>query len=282
MQAYRKSDLAQFSCRTQDVCGEEDGDLNPDYFKDANTLGEFRKIFEPHWNTAIDDVQQRKISGDAKFVISAGWSAFTSTTPITMVHGAQIYERELRSVIPLIVEKEKIPLALSMKVEIDPSFLKSVVTKNLLNGTWLFFNQNWTIIHNDTNVFFITSDSPSAILPLPIPGGRAARLLPISPHCCVYAEMDMARGKETFDLSRPPKGDVRHVTATKKQVKIVNRLTVMHASDLVFSKYRDAGIAALVFKYQNYGVQVIQTTLPTPDGSIIGASLHVGRKKVLV
>jgi len=42
------------------VCAPEaGGDLNPDYFKDPAVLGQFRAIFEPRWDAAIDAVEKR-------------------------------------------------------------------------------------------------------------------------------------------------------------------------------------------------------------------------------
>jgi hypothetical protein len=175
IQAYRKSDLKQFPCWPADVCAERDGDRNPDYFLDPAVLGQFRSIFEPHWGAAVGALQNGRMRAEDKFVIAGYWANLTVTTPAWRLIGTDLYERDLRSVLPIFMKGHPaLEKRVKFTVEIDPKFVKAVVTKHLLPGTWLFYNQKWSILSNDTAYPFLTSDNPSAILPPEVIGGPTA------------------------------------------------------------------------------------------------------------
>jgi hypothetical protein len=70
IQAYRKPSGVPFPCWPESVCTETGGDLNPRYFKDPAVLGQFRTIFEPRWNLAIEAVEKHKLTIEDKFVIA--------------------------------------------------------------------------------------------------------------------------------------------------------------------------------------------------------------------
>src|SRR4051812_16924823 len=56
LHAYRKTDGREFPCWPKDVCTEWDGDLNDAFPENPGVLGDFRKIFEPYWNPAVQTI----------------------------------------------------------------------------------------------------------------------------------------------------------------------------------------------------------------------------------
>ena len=68
--AYRKTDLNQFPTRPADICREIDGDVIPDFLSNPTILGDFRAIFEPQWNPAIDELLTGKYSDAGKMTIA--------------------------------------------------------------------------------------------------------------------------------------------------------------------------------------------------------------------
>jgi hypothetical protein len=93
MRAYRKSDLKEFPCWPADVCREQDGDRNPNYFADPTLLGQFRSIFEPRWDAAVDALQSGRMTAEDKFIIAGYWANLTATTPAWRTIGNQLFSR---------------------------------------------------------------------------------------------------------------------------------------------------------------------------------------------
>jgi hypothetical protein len=144
IQAYRKSGGAPFPCWPESVCAEADGDRNPKYFKDANVLGEFRSIFEPRWDAAVDAIEKRKITSDDKFVIAGYWANLLAATPAWRKIGKQLFERELLSITPMIMRNRPAPDSLKnvdLTVEVDEDYIKAVATRQLLSGALQLYHQ---------------------------------------------------------------------------------------------------------------------------------------------
>jgi uncharacterized protein DUF4238 len=207
MQAYRKPSGASFPCWPGSVCAEAGGDLNPKYFQDSAVLGQFRAIFEPRWDAAIDAVEMRKLTIDDKFVIAGYWANLLAATPVWRKIGQKIYEQEVLSILPMLTKNNPLPTSLrgvKLSVEVDEGYVKAVATKQLLAHALQLYDQPWTILTNDTTHEFLTSDNPSAVYPPPAPGGPVARILPLSPRFCISTLMAPQSGlQKARDEGRP-------------------------------------------------------------------------------
>jgi hypothetical protein len=205
IQAYRKPSGSSFPCWPESVCAESGGDLNPKYFQDPAVLGQFRSIFEPHWDAAVDAIEQRKMTGNDKFVVAGYWANLMAATPAWRKIGKELYEREVQSVLPIIAKKHAPPDKLEdikLTIEVDEDYIKAVTTKQLLRGALQLYHQPWTILTNSTAHEFLTSDNPSAIFPPPAIGGPVVRILPLSPRLCIATIMEKEPGlEERFDRS---------------------------------------------------------------------------------
>jgi hypothetical protein len=273
MQAYRKPSGVPFQCWPESVCAEAGGDLNPNYFKDPAVLGQFRAIFEPRWDAALEAIEKHKLRIEDKFVIAGYWANLLVTT------------------LPVITKNLTPPASLKdvkLSVEVDQQYIKAVTTKQLLAGALCLYHQPWTILTNDTAHEFLTSDNPSAVFPPPAPGGTVARILPLSPRLCMSTIMDrnpvykktLTRG----DLAAAPKAWITYQRIVPNGVKLANRLTVINAERFVFSRVASSGIAALVKKYSDYSAQVEHSVAPMSegDGLVMEARLFVGKKRASV
>jgi len=288
MRAYRKPSGTPFQCWPEGVCAEAGGDLNPDYFKDPAVLGQFRTIFEPRWDAAIDAVEKRKLTIEDKFVIAGYWANLLTATPVWRKIGQKLYEQEVHSILPMIARNYGLPDSLKgvrLSVEVDEDYIKAIATKQLLAGALVLYHQPWTILTNDTSHEFLTSDNPSAIYPPPAPGGTVARILPLSPRLCISTIMERCptyrKVVTKADLAEPPKAWVTYHRIVPNGVKLANRLTVVNAERFVFSRVASSGIAALVKKYGDYSAQLEYSVSPTPagDGVSTEARLFVGKNR---
>jgi hypothetical protein len=258
----------------------------PDYFKDPAVLGQFRAIFEPRWDAAIDAVEKCKLTIDDKFVIAGYWANLLAATPAWRKIGQKIYEQEVLSILPMITTNLPDSLkGVRLSVEVDENHIKAVATKQLLAHALQLYHQSWTILTNDTAHEFLTSDNPSAVYPPPAPGGPVGRILPLSPRLCISTIMERSpvyrKVVTRADLAEPPKAWVTYRRIEPNGVKLANRLTVVNAERFIFSRVASSGVAALVKKYGDYSAQLEHSVSPTPEGDGISteARLFVGKNR---
>ena len=81
-----------FPCWPEAVCAEADGDLNPTYFKDPAVLGQFRSIFEPRWDAALEAIAEVLTEGPP----SDRWRA-SSLAPQHLAQLGEVGRRAPRS-----------------------------------------------------------------------------------------------------------------------------------------------------------------------------------------
>jgi hypothetical protein len=283
MHAYRKSDLKQFPCKPYDVCRELNGDIIPNYMKDPAALGQFRSIFEPRWNEAVEAVRTGRADAGHKFVISGYWANLTATTPTHRRIGSELFQKELRSIVPTITEHKPLPSSFKFTVDIDTDYIRALSTRALLKAAWQIYNQLWIVIRNETSHPFLTSDNPSTVFPPPKPGMPAIRILPLSPTLCVTTVMelliDSPDSLTLAHLTAPPRAGIQYGEADRAAAMMANCAVVLNAEELVFARKRSSGIAALVKKYQDYQQQLQHTVVTTPEnGTFTHGVIQIGKR----
>lgn len=278
LNAYRKSDGKEFQCWPKDVCGEWDGDLNPAWFKlRPGLLGDFRDMFEPQWNPAIEALGSGEVDAGAKFAIAGLFANLMVSTPAWRRIGVRMYNylttRSL-SFAKRMHEKhgyapefptEAVEMLESGEIilETDPNHIKAVVTIQLMEYAWTAYNANWVVLRNETRWPFVTSDNPVALIDSGALSAGLTRFLPITPVLCLSVRF-IKRELPPFDAKLAPQGEVEYARADTAQVKKINRLIVQCADDLVFSSVRSSGIANLVTKWAKFGVDVELLEIPVP------------------
>jgi hypothetical protein len=280
LRAYRKSDGKEFPCWPADVCTEPDGDLNQ-YLSKSDALGQYRKLWEPFWNQAVQGFRRGEFTGDHKFVLALGWASISATTPTTTGIGTEMLEKELQSLIPIIARDKPPPKGLRLEdieIEVDPDFAKAMLTQALPRLVWRFYVQPWSLLSNSTAEPFLTSDNPSAAFGQDNLGSTPARTLPLCPDLCVSTMMDFnLRVPSDFnltDLTTRACGKTTCEVATIEQARFVNSLIVKHAGDLVFSSRADGDVAALVAALRKHGVQLDHTAMSLEATKAV---LHIAR-----
>src|ERR1700722_9492129 len=73
LHGYKKPSGQGFPCWPGDICREWDGDINPT-LKNPKLLGDFRALFEPHWNPSIEKILSGRLEAADKWAI-AGYMA---------------------------------------------------------------------------------------------------------------------------------------------------------------------------------------------------------------
>ncbi len=147
----------------------------------------------------------------------------------------------------------------TMKITGDPSYIKGIVTRELLTYACMTYNLDWLIIENDTDQPYLTSDNPVAMSFSGRHGDPVTRLLPVTPKLClsVVYRRRPPPGRLTPEAVRrimntPPLGVVTGAKAKPVAVREINRLVVQCAEELVFSSREDDGARELTKKYGRY------------------------------
>jgi hypothetical protein len=282
LRAYRKSDGKQFPCWPGDVCTEPDGDVSP-YLSKPDALGQFRKLWEPHWNGAVDGFRRGEVTGDNKFVLSLGWASIMATTPTMTGIGAEILEQELRALLPIIARDRPPPPSIRLEdiaFDVDPKFAQAMYTQNLPRIAWRLYLQPWTLLTNATTDQFLISDNPAAKFGENNLGLPPAALLPLAPNMCVTTLMDfklvVPRDLNLADLTGKPCGKVSPTAATLEQARFINTLIVKHAAELVFASSNSADVAALVAALRHLGVKLDHSVASVEDGKAMLSLARTG------
>jgi len=140
---------------------------------------------------------------------------------------------------------------------------------------------DWTIIRNETDAPFITSDNPSSVLPRRPFSHHLTRFLPLAPGMALLAVIDPTtkRSGDLPDLDRLPPGRVHRARVTRKQTARLNRVVVMNADELAFGVQVSAPVRRLVRNHREFRVAVEHARLPTPGGGYINGSTVMVRRE---
>lgn len=216
-------------------------------------------------------LRRGEFTGDNKFALALGWASLLATTPTSSDIGAEVLEKELRSLIPIIARPPPPSIRLEdLSITVDPKFAQALFTQILPRVAWRVYVQPWTLLTNATDEPFLTSDNPSAAFGQDNIGSPPARMLPLAPDLCVTTLMDfelaVPNDLQLADLTTRPCGEVRPEAATLVQARFVNSLTVKHAGDIVLSSRASENVALLVEALRQYGVK-LDYSADLPEGT---------------
>jgi hypothetical protein len=281
LHAYSKRDSRYFTPPPERVCKTMDWDQNPKFLSPPDALGQWLKIFEPHWAAAVAKLEaSHELMPDDKFVIAGYWAHLSTCTPMWRRVAADHQQRDLDTIY---VERftehaqahphqfpkggDYLPLLKDgkLKVEIDKDFPKALVTTQLLKHQWCLHHQAWDVVWNETDELFITSDNPSCFDYQYGSLLRAARYLPLTPRLALWTLIDQENIPEVGQNIAPANVSAGR-TATSKFVRDMNRLVIQSAENIVLASEPKSYIPLCLKKYKNWKVCVNVSRIPTPDG----------------
>lgn len=275
------------------ICGEIDGDIVNDFLANPVHIGEFRALFEPHWNAALASLEAGKMTGDEKFVVSGFMANLLAATPTSTRLTLESYRHHVIETArahhilsarrgkgdPKIAQAVALVDSGGLTIEVEPDWARAQNATHLLRFAWKLFNSDWTIIANETPVDFITSDNPFVFEdPGPFRGGkpRLPRYLPLSPRFCLYVEMDTGVDFGEPNFAKTPQGRVQFATTDKVPgVEFVNEIVVKCADELIIASTKIDALDTLTAKYAGYRVCNEFLKIAQPDGFILGMRFRV-------
>lgn len=293
LHGYSKSAEKEFPCSTRDVCQEWNWDTNPRFKDNPQLLADFRKMFEPQWNPTIGAIRAGSLSVDDRFALAGYWAQLTTCTPAWHKNAVEMFEQQLIDFIPLTVEafaqeypqhREAVEKALAkgqIKPNVDEDYVKAILTAHLTEATFLLYEQNWTLLVNDTDAPFITSDNPSSVFPRRTLFDPLTRFLPLAPDLAVLTVID-PRKKRNVDASvaikelRPGSFSRRRIS--RGHAAHLNRVTVMNAGEIVLGSQPNRHSRRLVRNHRRFALSVQNEKFPIPGGYISGSTLVVRQR----
>lgn len=293
LHGYRKSDGKQFPCRPQDICHELDGDIIPDFAADPAMLGQYRKLFEPGWRSAVREVGKGRVSPSEKLTIAGYWANLLVCTPTWVRLFRESYSHQMLETLrihqavaaergradPLLAHGLAGLEAGRLKLETEADFIRAMNASRLMRYAGAIYNSDWIIICNDTGTGFLTSDNPVAFHDPgaswnPRPAFR--RFLPVSPTLCLSCDLsERPAGEESPDFARPPLGTARFAKITDEGVARINAAVVQCAEDLVLSAAPLPSVAALVAANAEHQVRNEYIKIPMRGETILGMRTRV-------
>lgn len=292
---YRKADGKQFPCWPGDVCWEWEGDLNPAWLgRCPNLLGEFRKIFEPLWNTAVETLLLDACPREHRLAISGYVANLMTCTPAWRRVGIQVYSDHVAAYLSFakrVQEKHGGNAYLpvdgiemlergEIKLEHDPDYIKAVITRQLMDHAWMIYHQDWVILSNQTPHPFLTSDNPVAIEEAKDLCQPPTRFVALTPSLGL-----LVRGTRTnlppMALKSSPLGHVSRRTVNAAGVKYLNRLVARCAEELVLSSIKSEAIATLVHNAARFRLESEFVEYPAlePDAVYQGSIIRVRARR---
>lgn len=163
-----------------------------------------------------------------------------------------------------------------IEIDTDADFIQAILTRNLMDHAWHAYHQDWTIIRNESDYPFVTSDNPVALQEDPNGRELLARYLTITPTLSLAVACTRRR-VPAFDPSLPAEGTIRWATAAKDSVKLINKLVVQCAESLVFSPEHSSSTARLVRNNARHRVDgdFLEVPAATPNAIYHAAVLRI-------
>lgn len=296
LHGYRKSDGAQFPCWPKDVCREWDGDLNSAWLtRYPDLLGQFRKIFEPLWNTAVEALLCGACPPDHRLAIAGYVANLMTCTPAWRRVGVQLYNDHAAACLSFAKRMQEkhggnpnLPVdGIAMletgqiKLDHDPDFVKAVVTRQLLDSAWMIYHQDWVVLANPTDYPFLTSDNPVAIEQVADVRRPPTRFVALTPKLGLLVRAVRTK-LPAIALELSPMGQVSRRTVDATAAKRLNRLVARCAEDLVLSSTNSSAVATLVRNAARFRVETefVEFPAPEPDAVYQGSIIRVRESRV--
>lgn len=288
LNAYSKKNSKQFQCYPKDVCYEINGDANQFFNANTNLLGQFRAIFEPNWNVALEAFLSNRNTDHDKFVVSAYMANLMVVTPSWQRVGAKMYAENMKGTLEFArklhdkgvkqmdeVLCDGIDLISrgDLSIDVDTDYIKGIATKQLMVYAVLIYHSDWHLLINETSEKFITSDNPVAMQTLGVFSGRVKRYLPLTPELCLMIEFDGHKQKNLNDdefwseFQKSPEGKILKLDVKNKEVKAINVMQVKSAENLIFTSIASEKISYITQKYAKYQLDVNYHEFPSSDGN---------------
>lgn len=276
MYAYRKSNLTQFPCGSEDVCRIAEGSTN-DFLTEPRIVEEYLRTVEPYYNSACDALSSGTFGIDDCLVI-AGFAAFViGCSPTAMRLGASSLTHLANTEVELLEamgEIDPAPPELGSKtaseliragelvIETDHKFPQAMGISQFAALTKALASFRWEILKNlhFERTPFITSDFPAAI---ERPGPPAIRVVPLRPDLAI----------RIHPIVRPPHQEdsladfrFRVLEPSPFEVRQLNSSIVQSAEEFVFASLLDEGLKKLVKKYAAIRLELVNSRFSTGTG----------------
>lgn len=232
------------------ICFERGGDIC-ESFENKDGLKKLLRIIEPSWNIFIKSIEERnlveihtalskenEISFLEKICCFMAYLRCNSPTQHRLMK-EQLEGFATQYILPKVDKHLNINSSDDVKVIIgDRDYYKGQAINILKDIPQLIYDKNWTLLVNDSNTKFITSDNPFISL------GDGSLYLPLTPSYALVIESAVGNS-------------IVYRKIQEEKVKSLNLEIIKFAEDFIVSSENNIEIDELVDLHRDYSASVI-------------------------
>lgn len=253
--AVRKTDLFEFTPRTQDVCRIEEGNTNP-FLNEPRAIEEFLRVTEPRFNEAVKKIEDAKIDRDALSVVAGLAFYFALCSPTAARLGSSTLRAMVKEEAKILDKKGEIPPppeALKAKsitelidkgellVDIDQKYPQGLGIQNIIRTSRILGNSHWELIRNDLAYSpFLTSDYPIVLVEGSFPGVMD-KIFPLTPSIAIRFHLDPRTKALRDEALEFPNFSYSETKCSYERVRKINSKIAKCAESLIFANHKKAG-----------------------------------------
>ena len=261
----------------------------PEGGMDHNALEDAFSELEAKWPPIVEQLQQRKNVNDSLGNIIA----FTALQRVRVPAARDASEKMLAELVKVTAQRldaaGKLPpkpkgfedILDHAEVAIDPHKSLHAMEHNLRGLDQVFDQIGLGVLHNMTDIPFLTSDNPviwfdpsipeTKMQPYVLqPGGPIVLLFPVAPNLMIYGHSSM---RENFAQIGLEHGEL----SERRRAKVMNRHVCRFAYKAVFAQ--EAGHEPLIRKYSNLSPTLRTNVIPHEEGQLIFYEQVFGERK---
>jgi len=281
---------------TVSVCRESDGDANS-YFSDPRIIDEYLRLFENNWAKHVASLANMEGNIDTKYGI-AGYVSFLRTCTPTAKRMAQICltdslqpytekiiknganDPELEPEIRQIFKEHQDNKCIETTVIPEYAHARAITT--LVGIAHKLYCSDWLVLFNETATPFVTSDNPAVLYYRNKHNNIARTFIPLTPKIGVLISPNLSSEVPTIkEIGEFKHENDRNAEIKEEYVKVLNKLIVQSAENLVLHSEENEWLKTLVIENRTWRMDTEISEIPFEDGILTKAASDKHGNKIV-
>jgi hypothetical protein len=254
----------------------------PDGGRDNNKIENFLSTIETTWPAIVDHIRKRDVTPDDFVELCVFMGFMRVRVPATRDFVELALAEQIKALARLLDEKGQLPpkpeahpdILENLQVSIDPHQSLHAMAPLLQGFSRVMDSLEYHVLHNETDVSFLSSDNPVVYFDPSVPEDRLLPYRVEPPHGPI--ELLFPIDAKTVVLGRTgrPRMLSHYTLSSTRPVKRINRLVSRFGYRFVFASDKTHG--AIISKYATTSPIGQFTTLPTANGYLVSAGWGFG------
>ena len=271
--------------RPKSICNEVDGDLNT-YFDDMRVLDIYLRPLETRWAANVQALRERRLNARGKYELASYIAYLRACNPVAKRMGQGMLASAIQPLVDSVLREhlyapphDSPPLdnatRASLQNEFERGNIKSDVDRDYAHARGIasltgianrLYCSHWLMLHNETDVPFITSDNPAVIYSHGA-NDRTSIFVPLSAKDAVLISPNDSIPRPTdADVHEFESAGDRYASIKKHAAERFNVLVVKSAERLVLHGKVEKWLEELVMKHRTWRMEHVCDSLPCENG----------------